>query len=792
MISAMCEGLLRLTVDRIFRAPPPPASNLVDVDDRSFDSNAGTPTHASGAGSCVKSQGRRTGHFGTWRPIAKAPPSGSRAQKTQPETTPSPSDAHGAARNPSAQVFSLTGRRLTRRSLARAERGVREATAVRALAAWWRSIADECREARSRKLRAAARISAWATKSAARRRQEALFRSRAERSARVIQARWRRATEARRLVARTAACFAVQAAWRQRQHNRRRASRRVRRRVFSGLQRWATATLFRRQSTARKTILRAVTAAMTRHARSRRLAAAADIMRELKTACNRRRQSRLRLQRFARLPCLLRVRLAALSLARLDRVQNGAAKTIARAFRRAALARSAAVRAALAARTLQSWYRTLLSRWTKRYTSIVTIQQAWRQRRVTRRSLLAEAGQPPPKGPAKTAVATEILTATNVPECAVGPGKMVGADGAAALDTPGSKDVGQVSPDRQAAGSGAPQAGHSSHASDGSPPDRSVGEKDTHIQLHRLRVPVNGQDNQLVSPATTARENWSDPDLCLADGGAQSCRSLVSRDGSLSYNETCCATAVVYARGPSSLSGRSTPRPGKREGGKATSSSTDDGSFGGILDFQDVLPDILKRRQRDTGSKQQQRMQAKGGSRRLGDGRVTPASGSLGERLPYPPAGGTQPIDTLAHHWITRRPARTNGREGRRGVACMKPAPETLNERIRRGEAAVGSSHCRPRPRTPGCRRTAPKGNDHNFSLGWNGTRAKDFSCGRIGAQSGGSRVDPASSRARAKRSAKRRAGARGARESSSLGGGIRWKGESGGILEMLAFMDAA
>lgn len=745
-------------------------------------------------------QGQQARHFGKWRPITTAPQSGS--HKRNPSETSSPSDARGGVRHPSAQVFSITGRRLTRRSLARAERGVREATAARVLTVWWRSIADECREARSRKIWATARVSAWVTKVVARRQREAL-RSRTERSARVVQARWRRATEIRRLAARAAACVVVQRVWRKWQRERRYTYRRVRRNVLLSLQSWARSILSRRQNTARKTIARAVTAAMTRHA-SKQHSAAAVILRGLEKACNRRRQSRLRLQRFARTPCLLRMRLAALSLARADRVQNGAATIVARAFRRA-LVRSAIVRAAFAARTLQYWYRTLLWRWGKRYTSTVTIQQAWRRRRTQRFPAEAEE-QPPRKSAVKTA-ATETSTPTKkVPACAAHPGKLLAADGAATLDTCGHENnVDKLSPCRQA--TGVALAGCSC-APQSSPPDSSVEEN----TIHGLRVPVNGENltpsalrcDQSV--ATTARESWSDPDLCLADGGAQSCRSYVSGDGNLSYAETrCCATTTVVTarRMFSPISGRNTPRTAGTERRKPMAADKDE-SPGGILDLEDILPDILKRCQRDTPSGGTQNGRSGGsrkdslvkgircnrpiadGSRGLGDGRVAPAFYSRDERLPHPPSRRTHPIGTCAHQWTTPRSARPKGGVGRGGVA-VKPAPETLNQ-CNHGGKVAGSFRCTSRPRNSGCR-SAPKGDGHNPSLGLYGTPAKEFVSERPGVKSDCSWVGPSSRRASAKRSATRGVGVGDA--GHSLGSSIRWKVESGGVLEMLAFMEA-
>lgn len=819
----MCEGLLRLTVDRIFSAPPPPVSNA-DHDGTRFDSSdtqTSTDAPPGDGARHGKVQGKQARHHsGKWRPITqKADPS--TPHKQHPPELSSTRDAGGGLRNPSAQVFSLTGRRLTKRTLARAERGVREATAAKVLAVWWRSLADECREAQSRKLRAIAEISAWVTKTVARRRRKALARSRSERSARVIQARWRRAAEFRRLAARTAVCVVVQTVWRQRRRKRRRASRRARQRASSGLKRWARLILSRRQDMARETILRAVSAATTRHASKRR--AAAVIVRALETTCDRRRQSRLRLQRFARTSCLLRARLAALSLARVDRVRNGAATILARAFRQA-LARSATVRAVFAACILQSWHRRLLRRRETRHASVVTIRQAWEQRGTRR--LSAEAQQPPRKGAARTTATESPTTATNAPACyAVVPGKLavVVPDGAAALEPPGSTNVGQLSPRSKEANS-VPLAGHS-YASRSSPsPERPAEEKNTRV----LRVAIDKDgDNWMssavcdellvVSPATTARENWSDPDLCLADGGGvRSCRSHVSGDGdSSSYNETCCATAVITTapRSPP-LSGRTSTRRAAADRTQRRKEKPPDGSpAGDILDLEDILPDILRRRQRenplaesghhgwsDEGSRHlttkvkgtRYRPTADGFRGMLDHGRVTPAFCiSRGERLPYPPAGGTHPINTRPQQLVSPRgSARARMGKGRAGVATEQRAPELSYRRSHRGEAG-GSFPPGSRPRNSGCR-GAPKGDDHNSGLGRNGTPAWEFPAGPTGAsKSSRLRVGPASRRVSAKRSAKRGAGMRGATRDSLGSSGVRWKGGSGGVLGMLAFMEA-
>lgn len=779
----MCEGLLRLTVDRIFPAPTPPASN-VDLDDTSSDSDTRETIKSLGASSRSKAQGQQARQVGKWRSITKAPPSSPHEQNQS--MVSSQSDARGGVRNPSAHVFSLTGRHLTRRSLERAERGVREATAVRALTAWWRSKADEYRKARSRKLLAVTRIDAWVIKIVARRRREAL-RFQSERSASVIQARWRRAVEVRRLAARVAACVAVQTVWRQWQRKRRCISRYVLRKVFTGLQSWARLTLSHRKNMARKVVLRAIIAAMTRQTSKRQ--AAAVIVRVLETACNRRRQSRRRLQRFARMPCLLRVRLEAFALARVDRVQRGAATVIARAFRRSST-RSAIARAAFAAHTLQLWSRRVLWR-RERSRSTVIIQQAWRQRKI-RRSLAA--AQPPQKSAIKT-VSIKTSTGKSIPAFPVDPWELMARDGAAVLDdTSGSEHVTRLCPRWQA--HIVPLAGQSP-ASHCSPPDGFVEESNTwNGEKGASATPCD----QWVSPATTARERWSDPDLCLTDVAAQSCRSHVCEDGSSSYNETHCSTStVVTVQSAAPLSGRTTPRTPARKQRRNDETVIDDSS-GGVLDLETILPDILKRRQKvfpfkgyqgSWSETLRQNTRLKGirhraiaeGFRKSGDRRATPASGDLDERWPYPPAGGMQSVDTRAQR-IRSRWARTQGVGGRVSLAVKKP-PELSSQGNRRSEAA-DSFHRGPRPLKPG-RRSARRGEEDNFSLGWNRTAAKEGSA--KGARHRRSRVGPPGTRATAKKSEQGGMGVLGARD--GLGSRMRWKGASGGVLEMLAFMEA-
>ncbi|CBN79245.1 tubulin-tyrosine ligase family protein [Ectocarpus siliculosus] len=215
IIRSMCEGLLRLTVDRMFPALQPPSS-CGGVDPESNDSDSlkqAEDQHCSGK----------------WRPIC-------------PSTVGHESvvDVGQSIGRPSAEVLSLRGQHLTKKGLARAERGVREATAANVLRAWWLSRADECRETRSKKSHAIAEISPWIIRLIARRRRRAL-QAKKERSVRVIQAGWRRASarmlETRSHIARVAVCVVLQTMWRRRKLERCYRFRQTRCKVSSGLRR---------------------------------------------------------------------------------------------------------------------------------------------------------------------------------------------------------------------------------------------------------------------------------------------------------------------------------------------------------------------------------------------------------------------------------------------------------------------------------------------------------------------------------------------------------------------------
>lgn len=843
----MCEGLLRLTVDRIFPAPQSSTLN-VDADDGRPDSDTPERIGLPEMGSGSEVQANQAPRFGKWKPITMTTRSASKKESSETLSSSldgAPSlDACVGVRNPSAQLFSLRGRHLTKRSLARAERGVREATAVKVLTAWWRSTAEECRKIRSRKLCAIAEINKWVVKLIARRRR---LRANSEQSARVIQALWRRASarmwETRSLVT---ACVVVQTMWRHWQLNHRCNSRRIRRKVSSGFQNWARVVLSRRQK-AGKTILRAVIAATTRQKGKRQ--AAAVIVRGLEMACNRRRKSRLQLQRFARMPCLLQVRLAALCFARVARVQNMAATIVARAVRRA-VARSAIVRVTFAVRTLQFWSRRVRRRWKQRYASAVMLQQAWRRAKqrgiwatakltcmadvLSRRDFSRAVAEESPLKDTATAVAAEVSTA-NAPVCTVAMGKLA-LDGhqhgsipvgVAILDLSGSGNLGKLIPSNQV--NGATREGNSQYFRSSTPTYSTAEEHVT----HSLPVPVDGQygtslvfSDELLSPATTTREDWTDPDLCVADGGAKTYHSHASGDSVLSHNEGHCRT-MVTARGSASYSGttssqrnngchagvedgqrprRSTPRTvGPKKG---TLLATHERS-GGILSLEDILPDFKRRRQttllegkrcgrsevlhqyKQSNRVRHHRTKRANESQGLGDARATTAFHSCDKGFPYPPAGGAQPINTRAP--CTRRRTRTHRAQGK-ADAGIKPshAISGINHRGKVG----GRIDCAPPPFSYGCR-TTPQGDDaHKPSIGRNGTPTVKTS-GTPSAKSH-SRTGPSTSSRSA--SAKENytkigVGVQGVRHSSTMlrsrgGSSIRFKG-GGGVLEMLAFMEA-
>lgn len=831
----MCEGLLRLTVDRIFPAPQSPTLN-VDGDDERLDSDTpkrvGTPEPGSGG----EDQANQVHLFGKWRPITTQSPPGSK--KEQYETSSSSLDDNPiidtcvGARNPSAHVFSLRGRHLTRRSLARAERGVREATAVKVLSTWWRSTAEERRTTRSRKLCAIAEINKWVVKMIAQRR---ALQAKSERSATVIQTIWRQASarksEARNLAT---ACIIVQTMWRRWQLIQRCNSRRIQRKVSSRFQTWAGDLLSRRRK-AGKTILRAVISLTTR-LKGKRYATAV-VTRQLKMACTRRRRSRLQLQRFARMPCLLKVRLAALSSARIACVCSKAANIVVRAVRRNAV-QSSTLRATLAARTLQCWSRRMLRRWKARFAATLMIQQAWRrakQRRISalgklscfvedhsRGYSLAVAGESPPETVAKATAAAEW--SINAPVCAIALGKVASdghqqgstSVGIPVLDVSGSGNLGTFFPRSQV--NGTKKAGDSPSPRCSTPTYRTAEEHVT----GSLPVAVDGEydtspssSNELLSLATTTREGWTDPDLCLAEGDMQSCHSHSSGDCVLSYNEGHCRT-VVPTRGSGPYSGtiscqmsngctdggedgqRSRRLTRRTVGPRKGKPRTTHERSGGILSLEDILPNLRRRRQnsllegkrcgRSEVLRQHKHVRhttIKGNKlQRLGDTPATSGDYCSDTGCPYPPAGGAQPINTHAPCSMRKLTQRALGKADAR----IKLASHGFGGRNNRDKTA-GSIDCAPPPFSFGFL-VAPQNDIHRPRIGRNCTRTAKTISGLASAKRHSREGTPSRS-ARTTDNAKGGVGAMGVRHGSTMlrgrGGSIRCKG---GVLEMLAFLE--
>lgn len=419
VIRSMCEGVLRLTVDRIFPPPRHPSSADVktsiysDADyeaTNTMDTGDAGQKNESKKGESHPRDNERSHPFGKWTRIS-FPTSSSCSSKPDREphqdtARPSSTGESSSFSSPTseghvlttadavyrnAQVFSVRGRHLSRHGLARAERGVRETMAATLLAACWRARADGIREWRVRESRAIAVVRRWVVTLVARRRRAAL-RAIFEISARRVQVQWRRrylrVSARRQMILKTDASVRVQAAWRLFKLNHRCRIRRIRYAVAVGMKRWASVLLRRRRNRAAHTISQAVAAETARRRRQR--SAARVVARFFRATYRRRRQSRLRLQRFARMPCLLTARLAAQKCNRIARTQNEAGIIILGALRTAA-ARSGRARVVLAARTLQEWGRQVLRRRSLLRASAVAVQRIWRQRQ--RRSLYFAAVQ---------------------------------------------------------------------------------------------------------------------------------------------------------------------------------------------------------------------------------------------------------------------------------------------------------------------------------------------------------------------------------------------------------------
>lgn len=772
-IRSMCEGLLRLTVDRMSPALQPPSS-CGGVDRESNDSDR--PRRAEEQHCSRK-----------WRPI--------RLSTVERESA---LDVGQSIGHPSAEVLLLRGQHLTKKSMARAERGVREATAANVLRAWWLSRADECRESRSRKSHAIAEISPWMIRLIARRRRRGL-RAKKERSARVIQAGWRRASErmleTQSHIARVAACVVLQTMWRRRKLERCCRSRQTRCKVSSGLRRWAGSFRARRRKRAVEIVCRAVFDAALRQKQHQRHAATV-IARGVEAACKRRRRSRLVLQRFARMPCLLQVRLAARYLERASRIQSRAATTITRALRRA-MEQSITVRAT---RSLQLWSRRVLRRRRRlEHTSTSTIQRGWRrarQQKMTRTKAklldVHEAPRPPWESAANKTdvfVAESSTTSTGAFVAADDPRSLVPID-VGLLDLSGCGGYGK----RIRIG-GLATSSQSSHGS--SSTHRTTDEK-----VHTFQpVPVDDRDismafcDKLLSPVTTTREDWTAPDLGLVEEGPESCCNQTSADYPLSYDEGCFST-VVTLRGSNNPNSRSTSCP--RRSGSRTSveenatkmaSSGKNECSSGVLRLEDILPGYSTRRHRTPrlGSvKGRGRSEFRCGRRPTGAGdsfgpdswRTTPALYGDGQGLSYSLAGGARPTDRSRHGWT---------RQVETGV---NPPSHVVNGRGHRRKATGKNIDCAPPPFRFGLRSTGESGDAPKSSTGWEGTPRVDQASSRSETA-----VNPSTRRTFATRTTGRGLGRLGVREGSnqrrSRGGGSVRYGKTGGVLEMLAFSEA-
>ncbi|CAM9153163.1 unnamed protein product [Ectocarpus sp. 12 AP-2014] len=764
IIRSMCEGLLSLTVDRMFPALQP-SSSCGGVDRESNDSDS-------------LKQAEEQHCSRKWRPIC-------------PSTLGHKSsvDVGQSIGHPSAEVLSLRGQHLTKKGLARAERGVREATAANVLRAWWLSRADECRETRSRKSHAIAEISPWIIRLIARRRRKAL-QAKKERLARVIQAGWRRANarmlETRSHIARVAACVVLQTMWRHRKLERCYRSRQTRCKVSSGLRRWAGSFLALRRKRAVKIVRRTVFDAAMRQKQHQRHAATV-IARGVGAACKLRRRSRIVLQRFARMPCLLQVRLAARSLERASRIESRAAKTIARALRRS-MEQSITVRAI---RSLQLWSRRVLCR-RKRllHTSTSVIQRGWRRARQQKmaqaKTQLLEvhvAPRPPWETGATSVVVAESSTAPTGAFVAANDPRSLVPIGVGLLDLSGCGDYGK----RICSGGSAT----SSQSSRGSSSTRRTTDEKVH-SFHDRDISTAFCD-KLLSPVTTTREDWTSPDPGLVDEGLESFCNQTSAENPLSYDEGHCSTLVTL-RGSINFISRSTSSP--RSNGSRTSveenqakraPSGNNECPSGVLRLEDILPGYNSRRRKTSrvGSvKGRGRSEFRCGRRPTGASdssggdswRATPPFCSDGQGRSYPLAGGAQPMDRSRH-----------GRT-RQADAAVNPPSHAVNARGHRRKATGKNIDCAPRRFGP-CN-TGESSDARKLSTGWKGAPGVDrASCRNARA------ANPSTRRTFATRTTGRGLGRLGVRERGnqrrSRGGGSTRYGKTGGVLEMLAFLEA-
>ncbi|CAM9115362.1 unnamed protein product [Ectocarpus fasciculatus] len=763
IIRSMCEGLLRLTVDRMFPALQPPLSCRESSDPDSLE------------------QAEEQHCWRQWRPICPSTTVGHKSAL----------DVGQSIGHPSADVLSLRGQHLTKKGLARAERGVREATAANVLRAWWLSRADECRESRSRKSHAIAEISPWMIRQLIARRRRRALQAKKERSSRVIQAGWRRASakmlETRSHIARVTACVVLQTMWRRRKIERCCRSRQTRCKVYSGLRRWAGSFLARRQKRAVDVVRRAVFDAAMRRKQHQRHAATL-IARGVEAACKRRRRSRIVLQRFARMPCLLQVRLAARCLERASRIQSRAATIVTRALRRA-MQQSIAVRAI---RSLQLWSRRVLRRRRQLVRSSTSvIQRGWRrarQQKMARTQAKLLDVQVAPRPPWESG-ATSSTTRTGAFVAADDPRSVVPI-GVGFLDLSGCRGYGK----RICSGSLATPT----QSSRGS----SSRHRTTDDKVRSFPVPVQDRDmsvafcDKFLSPVTTMREDWTSPDLGLVEEAPDGCCNETSAEYPLSYDEGQCST-LISPRGSIASSFRRTKS--QRSNGNRTSVEEDQTKIAptgknecpsGVLRLEDILPGCNSRHHRKTrlgSAKGRGRSEFRCGRRPTGAGdssggdswRATPALYGNGQRLSYPLAGGggAQP-NTRSRHGRTRQA----------GAAVNSPSHAAINGRSHLRKA-TGNIDPPPPPFRFGFRSTGESSDAGKSRTGWEGAPRVDQASSR-----NTSEVKPSTRRTFATRKTGRGLGRLGVRERgnqrrSRVGGTSRY-GKTGGVLEMLACLE--
>ncbi|CAN0167367.1 unnamed protein product, partial [Scytosiphon promiscuus] len=577
LIASMCEGLLQLAVDRNFPIPNQAISKACTDGERS--NPGGTTSFGS------KDPSEELHRPARWKPILT--PSQASCMKARATT------ANASTRSQGSAALSIQGQHLSKRGVARAERGIQEATAVNKLVTWWRSRVEECRESRCRKSRAIATICGWVHGFYPRRRRRAVLAKYAQ-SARAIQTIWRRASArmsaSRRFMAHKVACVTIQMMWRRRKSNYRCESRRLRRKVSSGLQGWAVMVLSRRRKRAVEIIIGAVVAAMTRWRNKRD--AAGHVLRELKTACDHQRQGRLVLQQFGRI-CLAHTRVATRNRARNVRLQNRAAATIKSVFRMA-MAQSAFARAVL---TLQLWCRRMQCKRERVRISTTVIQRAWRQSRQERSMWISRTPRPAVTiGALRDHAASETSDAnvanTNAPAFELAPKYL-------ATDDRGSRAPSGVGIDGPSA-NGTKKPAETLLLSQSCTftcktercmprrPPTSSDEEDLRISF-----------NQLMPSATTTREDWTTPDQSADEEAPGSRCSHNTDDVGLLCDEAYRVAATEVETPCLRGKGCQRPRCSEAEVRREEEAMMEEGAYQeGLLRLEDVLPDLRNRRRK--------------------------------------------------------------------------------------------------------------------------------------------------------------------------------------------------